>query len=48
MTFVKIMKIIGAVAQALQDGRVTKDEAKQIVGLVLDLFLPEAIGREKE
>jgi len=41
-----IMKIVAAVAQALADGKITRDEAKAIVALIVDMFLPEALEKK--
>lgn len=35
------LKLIVIVAQALEDGKITKDEAMKIFSVILSLFLPE-------
>ena len=35
------LKILVMVATALMDGKITKEEAKAIVALVIDLFMSE-------
>ncbi|MCL6579637.1 MAG: hypothetical protein K6T73_09685 [Candidatus Bathyarchaeota archaeon] len=46
MNIIMLMKIIAAVATALSDGKLTKDEAKQIISLIIDLFLPDALTKK--
>jgi len=46
MNLITIMKILAAIAGALSDGKITKDEAKQIASLILDIFLPDALVKK--
>jgi len=36
----RIFKVLAMVALALSDGKITKEEAKNIISMVIDLFLP--------
>ena len=36
----RIFKVLAMCASALADGRITKDEAKSIIVLIIELFYP--------
>jgi len=39
----EIWALIICIVQAMRDGKITKDEAKEILELLIDIFLPEKI-----
>lgn len=48
MNWLAFLKVVSAVANALSDGQITKDEAKMIVGLIIDLFLGDVLAEARK